>query len=121
MASDGIKGLAGDAALAPIANLVNLSADLHKMEGAKRALEWCDAFEANGISDAYLAVLNYFRANAWAALTAFRNTDKKLTLAWDQPEWLNRYFTFARLLTARLSTAYPRFTGARFSQTLAIS
>jgi len=86
MASDGVQGLAGDAALAPIADLVNLADDLRKKEGAERALEWCDAFEASGISDAHLAVLNYFRANAWAALTSIRSVDKKTTWAWDQPE-----------------------------------
>ncbi len=86
MASGGVGALEIDPALGRIAALVNLSDDLKKVEGAIRALEWSDTLEARGVSAAVLAVLDYFRSNAWAARAAIRNANAALTWTWEQPE-----------------------------------
>lgn len=105
IASAGMDDVSGNDALGRIAELVNLSDTLGRKEGAQRALEWCDVFESRGPTDEVRAVLNYFRANAWAALTALRNSDPKLAWTWDQPEIAQQILHLRKTIN---SPAYDR-------------
>lgn len=87
MASEGVANLSGNDALAHIANLVNLSDALLSGDGARRGLEWCDQLEARTIPPQASAILDYFRANAWAVLMKERHKANPQTRwSWEQPE-----------------------------------
>jgi hypothetical protein len=108
MASDGVKGLTINAALERIASLVNLSDDLREKDGAHCALKWCDAIEAcGGMRDEEIAVLNYFRSNAWAVLAGARNTNPKMTWAWEQPEIAQQILHLRKALNNRTFDRLP--------------
>lgn len=51
-----------------LGQLIDLSDDLGKPNGARRALELADQVESTKLKDTDAALLEYFRANAWAAL-----------------------------------------------------
>lgn len=76
MALPGIGGLAAADALQRIGLLVDLADALGREEGAVRALEWCDALERQHMEDADGALLEYFRANTWAARQHVRHRDR---------------------------------------------
>lgn len=86
MAFAGIDDCSVEAALARIGHLIDLSADLRRPEGAVRALEWADALERRGTPDSEGALLQYFRANAWAVRRTSRLGDRAAEWAWDQEE-----------------------------------
>lgn len=103
MASPGINGLATEAALQRIGLLIDLSNDLEHPEGAVRALEWSDALERIGIPEAEAPLLEYFRANAWAAQQNVRHRDRSAAWAWEQPELQKQVFHLRR------ATRHPGF------------
>jgi tetratricopeptide (TPR) repeat protein len=51
-----------------LGQLIDLSNDLGKPDGARRALELADQVESTKLKETDAALLEYFRANAWAAL-----------------------------------------------------
>ena len=55
-------------ALEVLAQLVDLSDDIGKPDGARRALELADQLESTKLRESDAALLEYFRANAWAVL-----------------------------------------------------
>lgn len=96
MAAPGIGGLAAADALQRIGLLVDLADDLGREEGAVRALEWCDALERQHMEDADSALLEYFRANAWAARQRVRHRDRSAAWAWEQPELRKQVYQLRR-------------------------
>lgn len=86
MAIEGINDLTVDLALEKIGQLIDLSDDLGQSDGIERALEWCDALESRGIPDPHIALLEYFRANAWGSRQQKRHADRSVAWAWEQPE-----------------------------------
>jgi tetratricopeptide (TPR) repeat protein len=75
MATPNIGQLAPDVALERIGLLIDASEGVRKRGGARRALEWADKLQANGMAGQRLAVLDYFRANAWDKLRARAKVD----------------------------------------------
>ncbi len=86
MASQGIEGLPNSAALDRIGLLIDLSGDLNRDEGTTCALVWCDALEKRQLPNIDAALLEYFRANAWANRQHQRHADHAAAWAWEQPE-----------------------------------
>lgn len=86
MALPGIDDLPVEAALERIGHLIDLSDEPGRQDGSARALEWASALERRGMSEAEAALLEYFRANAWAVLRHVRHGDRNATWAWEQPE-----------------------------------
>ena len=58
--------VATKAAMQRIAVLVDLAGDLKRDEGTARALEWCDKPSKRRLTNRQSALLDQFRANAWA-------------------------------------------------------
>src|SRR5579871_3811 len=58
-----------------IGTLTDLSDDLGKPDGARKALELSDQLEATAPSETDAAVLEYFRANAWSVLQRSETTN----------------------------------------------
>lgn len=96
MTSPGIGGLAADAALQRIGSLIDLADDLGREEGAIRALEWCEALQRQSLRDDEGVLLEYFRANAWAARQHIRHRDRSAAWAWEQPELQKQVFHLRR-------------------------
>jgi tetratricopeptide (TPR) repeat protein len=63
-----LAGLSSTESLGVIGSLIDLSDDLGKPDGARRALELSDLLEATKLPEADAALLEYFRANAWSVL-----------------------------------------------------
>ena len=63
-----LAGLSGTESLGVIGSLIDLSDDLGKAYGARRALELSDLLEPTKLPEADAALLEYFRANAWSIL-----------------------------------------------------
>lgn len=74
----------GDA-MERIAELIDLSGDLARIDGEEKALGWCDQLEQRPASNAAIATLHYFRANAWGNRRQ-RKYQGSQAWAWEQPE-----------------------------------
>lgn len=72
-------------ALNAIAQLVDYASDKANAVLNDRAFEWCDKLESRGLQAAELALLDYFRSNAWATRQALYQGDRVSLWAWDQP------------------------------------
>jgi hypothetical protein len=94
----GIEKFGLEAALHAIGSLIDLADTLGQEEGAIRALEWSDSLERRGIPLAEAAVLEYFRANAWAARQGIRHRDLAVAWGWEQPEIQNQIFHLRRAI-----------------------
>lgn len=87
-------------ALKIIGTLIDLSDDLGKTEGAQKALEWADQLGARQIENTAGALLEYFRANAWAVLQTHATADQ-----WD---W-EHSFLGKQIYHLRKCVAHPGF------------
>ncbi len=96
MASAGVDGLSSRCALEKVGTLIDVAGDLGREDGAIRALEWCDTLETLGFSDRESALLEYFRANAWAVRQNIRHRDRRTAWAWEQPELQKQIFHLRR-------------------------
>lgn len=86
MQSQGLGDVPSETAIGYIAQLIDISGDLGRANGISRALEWCDTLEHRALTDAEAALLQYFRANAWATRQEERRVGRASAWAWDQPE-----------------------------------
>jgi hypothetical protein len=92
----GVDGLSVVEGLKRLAMLIDLSDDLGLPEGSVRAIAWADALERKGMPDAEAALLEYFRANAWASQRNARHRDRSTVWAWHQPELQKEIFHLRR-------------------------
>ena len=76
-------------ALEILGHLVDLSDDLGKPDGARRALEMADQLESMKIEESDAALLEYFRANTWAALNRHETANP---WDWEHPALGNQIF-----------------------------
>jgi hypothetical protein len=86
MASQGPAELSAAEALEQVGLLTDLSGDLAREEGTARALLWAEELERGSLSAADVALLKYFRGNAWANRQKARHGDRSAVWAWEQPE-----------------------------------
>jgi tetratricopeptide (TPR) repeat protein len=63
-----LAGLSSAESLGVIGSLIDISDDLRKPDGARRALELSDLLEATKLSEEHAALLEYLRANAWSVI-----------------------------------------------------
>ena len=127
-------------ALRRIGSLVDLAGDLDKEIGIARALEWCDDLSQRKMTKRQEALLDYFRANAWASRQRTKHRNVDAAWQWEQPELQQQVFHLRRALQspgfAKLSplrrcqiltnlgnqlSAVGRFVEARVAWTRALS
>ena len=77
-----LTGLSSAESLEVIGSLIDLSDDLAKPDGARRALALSDLLEATKLPETDAALLEYFRANAWSVLQRHEATNP---WDWEQP------------------------------------
>jgi len=104
----------GDA-LTAIGLMIDSAADAGDLAIVDRALACADALEARGLEGPDQAVLDYFRANAWAVRYHPRTKDKDAVWAWDQPELQAEIFHLRR---ARNSPGFGKLNPQRRCQIL---
>lgn len=71
-------------ALEHIARLIDEALDASFERGAKRALHLLDTLSLRELNDRDSALIEYFRANAWAALSSITNVRR--SWSWEAPE-----------------------------------
>jgi hypothetical protein len=104
---DAFAALSNHGALEHIAELVNLSDDLRREDGVVLALERSNELESRGLSSAEQAVLDYFRANAWAARVNIRYSDDAQRWSWSQPELASEILLLRKALNSPAYSALP--------------
>ena len=67
-------------------SLIDVSTDLSREDGIARALQWCDELAQRQLSDSVSVLIEYFRANAWAARQQLKHRKKAALWNWEQPE-----------------------------------
>jgi hypothetical protein len=92
IARESLSGLPVQRQLDRIGLLIDLSDDLGREEGTARALSWCDKLEGQRITPRQSALLEYFRANAWANRQRLRMVDADAVWDWIQPELQQQIF-----------------------------
>ena len=85
-------------ALRRIGSLVDLAGDLDKEDGTARALEWCDELSRRKLTKRQEALLDYFRANAWANRQRSKHHNVDAAWQWDQPELQQQVLHLRRAL-----------------------
>jgi hypothetical protein len=100
-----LDALTAEDALQVIAQLVDFAADLGDLELTTRALAWGDQLEPRIESEQQRALLDYFRANAWASRQAAKQVEHASSWAWDQPELEQQ------VLLLRRAVSSPAFDG----------
>ncbi|MFA7667917.1 MAG: LA2681 family HEPN domain-containing protein [Burkholderiaceae bacterium] len=112
---ENLSGLNIEAAFDLIGKIIDLS-DIHgRTEGAQRALELCDELDERTLDDGKVALLHYFRANAWASHRKRKHNDIKAAWAWEQPEVLRELFN---LRTALRHSGFKQLDKVRRCQIL---
>jgi hypothetical protein len=76
--------------------LVDLAGDLDREEGTARSLEWCDVLAGRKLTKQQAALLEYFRANAWANRQRSKQRDADAVWQWKQPEQQQQIFHLRR-------------------------
>jgi hypothetical protein len=96
MALGPIHAVVSKAALKRIGLLVDLAGDLDRDDGTARALKWCDVLSKRKLTDQQSALLEYFRANAWANRQRGKHRDPEAVWQWEQPELQQQIFHLRR-------------------------
>jgi hypothetical protein len=86
MSRESLEGLTVKDQLNMTGVLVDIAGDLGREDGTARALEWCDRIEAGRATEQQKALIEYFRANAWANRQHAKHTDTDAIWQWVQPE-----------------------------------
>jgi hypothetical protein len=96
MMDPSIENLPNLEALQLIGTLVDRATDERDMTLCDRSFELADELEARGITPRESAMLDYFRANAWACRLEQRMGDRTQIWSWEQPEVLQQVFLLRR-------------------------
>jgi hypothetical protein len=102
-------------ALRRIGILVDLAGDLDREDGTARAFEWCDVLAGRKLTKQHAALLEYFRANAWANRQRSKHLDADAVWQWEQPEQQKQIFHLRR---AVLSPGFDKLSPLRRCQIL---
>jgi hypothetical protein len=90
-----IETLPVEDAVGLVGLIIDLSGDLKREGGTLRALEHADKLLQRDLRPDQEALLEYFRANAWANLQRVRHVDSRVW-EWEQPELLNQVLHLRR-------------------------
>ena len=110
-----LEALADDEALHAIAVIIDHAYPQTNLDLTSKALAWSDQLDTRSLSEEQRALLNYYRANAWAVRQRSNHTDRIASWAWDQ-EALQQQVFFLR--SALNSPAYKELPFARRCQIL---
>jgi hypothetical protein len=86
MERESLEGLPDEPAMQWAGSLIDVSTDLGREDGIIRALQWCDELARRPLRNAESALVEYFRANAWAARQELKHREKTALWNWEQPE-----------------------------------
>jgi hypothetical protein len=100
LAMQTLGGLAPEDALQAISQAIDFAADHGDLELTTRALAWGEQLEPQTLSDQQRALLDYFRANAWANRQAAKQTEHGWIWSWDQPELEQQVLLLRRALSS---------------------
>lgn len=95
-----IKGLPNDKALDLIALLVDQAFDIKDAALVEHALSLADELEARSLQPSERALLDYFRANAWACRYQQRLGDQAAIWDFEQPEIRQQVYLLRRALNS---------------------
>lgn len=98
MSVDNLSKSDSESALKHIGRLTDLSFDLRKEAGLRKAIELCEEFKQRELMPAELATLQYFEANAWHDVHVLLRGRTESTWEWDLPE-VEREIVALRLAT----------------------
>lgn len=107
-----LAGLSSAEALEVIGSLIDLSDDLGKPDGARRALELSDLLEATKPPEMDAVLLEYFRANAWSVL---HRHEAPNPWDWEQPALGKQIFYLRKSVS---HAAFPTLDKLRRCQVL---
>jgi tetratricopeptide (TPR) repeat protein len=110
-----IEDVPNGTAIELVGRLIDLADDLKRPAGTSQALEWCDSLEQRGLSESELALLAYFRANAWANRQREKRSDRRAAWAWEQPELERQILNLRKAVN---SPGFRRLSSVRRSQIL---
>jgi hypothetical protein len=103
-----LAGLEVGNAFQALGSLIDYADDHAAPDLAQRALGFADQLQAGNLNDERLALLDYFRANAWACLYTKRRDDRGAVWSWDQPELQAQIFHLRRALrSAGFNALHP--------------
>lgn len=103
MARGSIDGLSDEIAFNSIGAMIDAATDLRREDGIAIALEWCDRLQERDLNETDAAIIEYFRANAWAARQHKRIGDDTAVWDWEQPE------VQQQILHLRRATRHPGY------------
>jgi hypothetical protein len=69
-----------------VAHVIDISSNFKRGDGIDRALGWCDDLEKRALGPSDVALLNYYRANAWHSRQQARHTDSSVAWEWRRME-----------------------------------
>ncbi|MGJ7535186.1 MULTISPECIES: LA2681 family HEPN domain-containing protein [unclassified Variovorax] len=95
-----IDGLSNDDALDLIARLVDQADDESNPDLVDDSLKLADELQARGLVPAEMALLDYFRANAWACRYAARRSDRAAVWDFEQPEVRQQVYLLRRAINS---------------------
>lgn len=100
-----ITGMSNVQALAHIGRLIDDAFDASFERGARRALYLLDELSKRELIDTDGALVEYFRANAWASLSHIADVRRSWSWSWEAPE------RQAELLALSRASNHPGFVG----------
>jgi len=89
---ENVIGFTTEEALLHIGRLTDLSLDVRKIEGLKRAIELSEELQKRQLTAGQSATLDYFLANAWANLRSLSRADSDQVWDWEQQEMEKEIF-----------------------------
>ncbi|MFA6902882.1 MAG: hypothetical protein WC236_07365, partial [Gallionellaceae bacterium] len=95
-----ISGLSNDEALNLIAQLVDQASDDADLVLVTHSLYLADKLEARGLQPTEIALLDYFRANAWACRYQLRLDSRAAIWDFEQPEVRHQVFLLRRAMNS---------------------
>jgi hypothetical protein len=101
MQRDSVEGLPDEPAMQYAGSLIDVSTDLGKEEGIARALQWCDELARRQLGDSESTLVEYLRANAWAARQQLKHREKAALWNWEQPEVQEQILCLRRAMRHR--------------------
>ncbi len=100
-----IADLSNDEAFDLIAQLIDRASDAAALDLIDHLLSLADKLQARGIQPAEIALLDYFRANAWACRYQQRLGDRAAVWDFEQPEVRQQVFLLRRAMNSPGFTA----------------
>jgi tetratricopeptide (TPR) repeat protein len=86
-AVENIDGLEQEAALEHLAHLIDLSLDLGRLDGTKKAIQLSERLLGRSLSSSQSSLLHYFLSNAWSNVRLLSRTAPDPEWDWEQPEF----------------------------------